>query len=84
MLKHRKHQNITLSISKDVVAELHLFTQKRGISRFVEEAIVEKLQAKKTSLEQQYIEAAQDEERNKTFAEWDAFSGEGLDEENQW
>jgi len=84
MLKPSKHQNITLSLSKEVITELHRFIQKRGISRFVEEAITEKLQTKKNSLEEQYREAAQDTDRNKSFADWDALAGEGLDEENDW
>lgn len=80
----RQHRNMTLSLPDDVIQELHLFVKKRGISRFVEEAIVEKLKAQKLSLEQQYKEAAQDEERNQIFAEWEQMSGDGLNEQNTW
>ncbi|MBS0655467.1 MAG: hypothetical protein JSR46_06810 [Verrucomicrobia bacterium] len=79
-----KHSNITLSLSQELIAELHHFVKKRGISKFVEEAVTEKLQLKKSSIEEQYIEAAKDEERNKVFAEWEALSGDGLDEQNDW
>ncbi len=79
-----KHRNITLSLPQELISELHLFVQKRGISRFVEEAITEKLETKKSSHEQQYKEAALDEERNKIFAEWDTLASEGLDEQNGW
>ncbi|MDB6081320.1 MAG: hypothetical protein JWO53_592 [Chlamydiia bacterium] len=80
----KKHQNITLSLSQPVVAELHFYLPDRGISKFVEEAVVEKLAMKKKLLEQQYIEAAQDSARNEVFNEWEHLSGEGLDEENTW
>lgn len=84
MMRQAKHRNITLSLSQEIIKELHIFVQKRGISRFVEEAISEKLQAKKSTVEQQYIDAAKDEERNKIFSEWDTLSAEGLDEQNDW
>jgi phage-related protein len=79
-----KHQNITLSLSKSVIEELHLFVKKRGISRFVEEAVSEKLRQKKTNIEQEYIEAGQDVERNKFFSEWEQMAGDGLNEQNDW
>lgn len=84
MLRQSKHKNITLSLPQELIAELHLFAQKRGVSRFVEEAIVEKLESKKSSLEQQYIDAAKDELRNKEFADWELFAGDGLDDQNSW
>ena len=63
-----KHQNITLSLSEDLIEELRFFVKKRGMSQFVEEAIFEKLRAKKAASEKQYQEAAQDQERNRTFS----------------
>lgn len=75
MLRRRK---ITLSLPQELISELHQFVKKRGISRFVEEAIVDRLKAQKHSREQQYIEAAQDEDRNQTFADWEQFSADGL------
>lgn len=79
-----KHSNITLSLSQAVIDELHVIVKKRGISRFVEEAVTEKLHRKKSDLEQQYIEAAKDEERNKVFLEWEHMIGDGLNEQNRW
>jgi hypothetical protein len=84
MLKQSKNRNITLSLPLELIAELHVFAQKRGISRFVQEAIVEKLVSRKSSLEQQYIDAAKDEKRNTEFLDWDKFAGDGLDEQNSW
>ncbi|HXF29021.1 MAG TPA: hypothetical protein VN457_04165, partial [Chlamydiales bacterium] len=60
------------------------FVKKRGMSQFVEDAVIEKLQSKKSSLEEQYIEAAKDEKRNRIFASWDHLSGDGLNEQNSW
>lgn len=82
--KNTLHQNITLSLSKDLISELHLFLPKRGISRFVEEAIKERLVSTKSFLEQQYREAAQDQSRNREFEKWERFSGDGLNEQNDW
>lgn len=78
------HRNITLSLSQELIAELHFFVKKRGISHFVEEAIVEKLKSQKSTLEQQYLEAAQDEDANRVFAEWDTLSADGLNDQNDW
>lgn len=82
--KHSVHQNITLSLSKDLISELHLFLPKGSISRFVEEAIKERLVSTKSFLEQQYREAAQDQSRNREFEKWERFSGDGLNEQNDW
>ncbi len=80
-----KHENMTISIPQDVKQELYRYIQKRGISRFITEAVIEKLKAKKLSLEEQYRLAAQDEERNQEFKEWeDAMIGDGLNGSNDW
>lgn len=79
-----RHRNITLSLPQEMINELHVFVKKRGISRFVEEAVKEKLKIQKFSLEQQYIEAAQDEDRNQIFSDWESLSGDGLNEQNSW
>ena len=80
----QKHRNITLSLPQEMITDLHIYVKKRGISRFVEEAILDRLKSEKLSLEQQYREAALDEERNKTFEDWDGMVGDGLNEKNDW
>lgn len=84
MLRQAKHRNITVSLPQELIAELHVFVQKRGISRFVEEAIIEKMECKKSALEQQYIDAAKDVERNRAFADWETLANDGLDAQNDW
>ena len=79
-----KHRNITVSLSQELISELHLFVKKGGISHFVEEAITEKLKAQKMSLEEQYKEAASDKDRNRNFAEWDQLSDDGMNEQKNW
>lgn len=79
--RQQKRQQLTISISADVKRDLFHFVKNRGISQFVSEAIVEKLESKKLSLEEQYNLAAQDEERNKEFKEWDdTMAGDGLND----
>lgn len=53
--------------------------QNKQISRLSADALVEKLECKKMSLEEQYKLAGQDEKRNDEFREWeDAMIGDGL------
>lgn len=80
-----KHEHLTISIPSNIKRELYLYVKKRGISRFITEAVEEKLKSIKMSLEEQYKLAAQDEERNKEFKEWENGTvGDGLDESNEW
>lgn len=84
-VSHRKHEPMTISIPQDVKRELYLYVKKRSISRFITEAVEEKLKGNKLSLEEQYRLAAKNEERNREFKEWeDATVGDGLDETNAW
>lgn len=85
MKYQQKHQHLTISIPADLKRDLFLFVKKRGVSQFISEAIVEKLEHKKLSLEEQYNLAAKDEERNNEFKEWDdVMSGDGLNDSNSW
>ncbi len=78
-------EHMTISIPSDIKHELFLYVKKRSISRFIADAVREKLKEKKMSLEEQYKLAAIDEERNLEFKEWeDATIGDGLNESNKW
>lgn len=80
-----KHEHMTISIPQNVKRDLYLFIEPRGISRFITEAVIEKLKGKKLSLEEQYKLAAKDEERNEEFKQWEeAMLGDGLNETNDW
>lgn len=80
-----KHAHMTISIPQDVKRDLFLYIEKGGISRFITEAVTEKLKGKKMSLEDQYKLAAQDEESSRLFKEWeDATIGDGLNASNDW
>lgn len=80
-----KHEHMTISIPQNVKKDLYLYVKSRGISRFITEAVVEKLKGKKLSLEEQYKLAAKDENRNQEFKEWeDTMIGDGLNETNDW
>ena len=59
--------------------------EKQRISRFITEAVVEKLKGKKFSLDEQYRHAGLDEELNREFKESeDGAIGDGLNESNKW
>jgi hypothetical protein len=87
-MKHNKqanHEHMTISIPQNVKHDLYLYVKARARSRFITEAVVEKLKAKKMSLEEQYKLAAKDEERNREFKQWeDSMIGDGLNETNDW
>ncbi len=80
-----KNEHMTISIPSDIKRELYQYVAKRGISRFIAEAVVEKLRGKKLSLDEQYRQAGMDEERNREFKVWeDGTVGDGLNESNKW
>ena len=81
----RKHEHMTISIPSKIKRDLYLYVEKRGISRFIAEAVEEKMKGIKLSLDEQYKLAAQDEALNKEFKEWENGTiGDGLDESNAW
>lgn len=83
--EHIKREHMTISIPQNVKHDLFLYVESRGISRFITEAVVEKLKKRKLSLEEQYKLAAKDEERNLEFKEWEnEMIGDGLNETNDW
>lgn len=80
-----KHEHLTISIPPQVKRDLYLYIEPRGISRFITDAVVEKLKDRKLSLEEQYKLAAKDEKRNEVFKEWeDDMIADGLNEANDW
>ena len=79
-----KNEHMTISIPSDIKRELYQYVAKRGISRFIAEAVVEKLRGKKLSLDEQYRQAGMDEEMNREFKVWeDGTVGDGLNESNK-
>ena len=75
---------ITLTLPEDIVRDLHLYTSRRGISKFVAQAVGERLETEKQKLAREFKEASKDEERNSEIGLWDSLSGEGLNEENKY
>lgn len=85
MKNTQKHEHLTISIPQDVKRDLYLHVESRGISRFITNAVIEKLKDKKNSLEEQYKLAGKDEKRNQEFKEWEnSMLGDGLNETNDW
>lgn len=81
--KHTKHENMTISIPHSFKRDLYLHLKARSRSRFIADALVEKLKDKKMSLAEQYRLSAKDEEINREFKEWeDAMIRDGLNETN--
>lgn len=79
-----KNVPITLTLPESVVRDLHLYTSRRGISKFVAQAVEERLETAKQTLAREFQEASQDEERNSEIELWDSLNDEGLNEENEY
>ena len=79
-----KNIPITLTLPEDLIRDLHLYTSRRGISKFVAKAVKEKLETRKQKLAREFQEAYQDEERNSEIELWDTLIDDGLDETNEY
>ena len=73
-------RTISITISDDLYYSLKHSVSSRGISKFVSEAVKEKLSQKEDALYQAYLEGSKDEEREKELKEWDVLNVEGWDE----
>lgn len=73
---HMRHQNITFSIPEDLKTSLLNHVDKRGMSRFISNAIQKALEEderkKEQELDSAYEAANQDLERMETIQEWNS------------
>lgn len=86
-----RHQNITFSIPEDLKAVLLTYVDKRGMSRFISNAIREALEQenhqKEVELDAAYKAANQDRDRKKALKDWnlaDDLSDLNNDEDWSW
>ena len=79
-----KKMPITITLPEAVIRELHTYISQRKISSFISTLVQKGLEEKKLLIANEFREAANDEERNSEIAEWDAFSGDGLDGTNEY
>ncbi|MBX9696520.1 MAG: hypothetical protein K2X53_00370 [Alphaproteobacteria bacterium] len=76
-------RTLSVTISDALYTNLKRSVSSQKISKFVSEAVSEKLTKKKEALYQSYLEASQDTEREKEIKDWDSLSVENWDQENQ-
>lgn len=78
MQNEKKHQNITLSFPTDLTLLLHTRLSRRGISKYVAEAVRNRLEEDSVKelqkLEAAYEEATKDPDRLKTIQDWDSIT----------
>lgn len=79
-----KNIPITLSLSENLVKDLHLYIPRRQISKFVAQMVEKGLEKEKQKLAREFQEASQDVERNAEIEIWDTLIGDGLDEANSY
>lgn len=79
-----KHENITLSFPSDLAALLHIKIPRRGISKYVSEAVKKALkedeQKALLKLEAAYEDANKDRDRLKLIEDWAAIEQEDTQE----
>ncbi len=84
-----RHKNMTISIPDDLILSLHSEISKRGISRFISEAIRKALREKEIeeerTLDAAYEAANKDADRLETIKDWDALSDvSDLNDDEDW
>jgi len=86
--KPSKHENITLSFPQDLNTLLHLRVTRRGISKYVAEAVRKALeedeQKELLKLEAAYEEANKDKDRLKEIEEWGSLDSFENSEDWEW
>ncbi len=68
---------MSVSVEEDLYRALKAVAGPRGMSRFIAEAVRDKLSESRRALEAEYAEAAGDRRRQEELADWDAIAGEG-------
>jgi len=74
-------RTLSITMSDDLYDSLKHAVASRKISRFVREAVAEKLNKKREILYQAYLEASYDVEREKELNDWDSISVEAWERE---
>lgn len=72
--------NVTFSIPVSVNVQLHSVVKKRGLSKFVTDALKKALEEEKMNLKAAYLDAENDEDLQKTIKDWAELDGEDWDE----
>jgi hypothetical protein len=76
----QKTINQTFSLPSASSEALHAYVKRREMSRFVAEAIEDKLKAKKEKLRQAYLIANEDAGQLEATHDWEVTLADGLDE----
>jgi Arc/MetJ-type ribon-helix-helix transcriptional regulator len=83
-----KHENITLSIPSDLNTLLHVRVSRRGISKYVAEAVRKALdedeRKEQLKLEAAYEQANMDHERLQEIKDWSLLDKADRDDEWEW
>lgn len=85
-----KHKNITFSIPDDLKAHLYAHVNKRGLSRFISDAIRKALEEENVKKEQEldaaYEAASQDPDRLETLRDWNTLDdvSDLIKEDEDW
>jgi hypothetical protein len=75
-----KAVSMTFSVPEEINRSLHALIERRGLSRFVSEAIAKALESKKSDLKAAYLAANEDADLKQSNADWEGLDIEGFDE----
>lgn len=75
-----KAVNVTFSVPEEINNALHSLVERRGLSRFVSDAIAQALEGRKHSLKQAYLAANEDLDLVQSNLDWEGLDVEGFDE----
>ncbi len=70
-------QTMSITIDEKLYRRLKRTAGQRGMSRFIAEAVREKLRSSEDELYKEYVAAQRDEERGQVLDDWDALEIEG-------
>jgi metal-responsive CopG/Arc/MetJ family transcriptional regulator len=85
-----KHQNLTFSIPEDLKVALHVFIGRRGMSRFISDAVrkalEEEMLEKEQILDTAYEAANRDTDRLEVIRDWNSLDDvhDLIDDNEDW
>jgi hypothetical protein len=66
-------KTMSITVDREIYRLLKQVAGPRGMSRFISEALRDRLSSKKKALYKEYLAASKDRRREKVLRDWDAF-----------
>ena len=76
-ITHHTMQTMSITIDEKLYSRLKRTAGQRGMSRFIAEAVREKLRSSEDELYKEYLAAQRDNERRQVLDDWNTLETEG-------